>query len=146
MLYYFGTCFSYYDISRLASPVELAQLALPFLLSTTFLGIFIGQLLPRRELATVLVLLSSLPIVFFAGFVWPVSMLPAPLYWLSQFIPAVPGIQAFLQLNQMGADFIQIKPLWLQLWIQTSGYFLLAWWTVKNKSRFEKGFKSFFIS
>ncbi len=138
MLYYFGTCFSYYDISRLANPIELAQLAVPFLLSTTFLGIFVGQLLPRRELATVLVVLSSLPIVFVAGFVWPVSMLPVPLYWLSRFIPAVPGIQAFLQLNQMGADFIQIKPLWLQLWIQAAGYFLMAWWTVKSKSRFEE--------
>jgi len=128
MLYYFGFSYDFYGIPRLAQPLDLAQLALPFLLATSFLGICIGQLLQRRELATLLVLLSSLPLVFTAGFVWPVGMLPQPLYDLSQLVPAIPGIQAFLQLNQMGADFSQIRPLWQQLWLQALVYGGLAWW------------------
>lgn len=130
MMYYFGFSFDYYGISRLAQPLDLAQLALPFLLATSFLGICIGQLLPRRELAALLVLLSSLPLVFTAGFVWPVSMLPQPLHDLSQLVPVIPGIQAFLQLNQMGAEFSQIRPLWQQLWLQTFAYGGLAWWLI----------------
>lgn len=132
--YYFGFCFDFYDISRLAQPLELIQLMLAFILATTFFGIFISQLLPRRELATVLVLLSSLPLVFSAGFVWPVSMLPAPLSELSQLVPAIPGIQAFLKLNQMGADFYQIRSLLLQLWLQAVIYAGLSWWLVNRKN------------
>jgi len=79
-----------------------------------------------------LVILSSLPIVFMAGFAWPTNMLPMPLYGLSQLIPAIPGIQGFLKLNQMGAEFYQIRPLLLQLWLQTMGYGALAIWLVRR--------------
>ncbi len=131
--YYFGFCFEYYGISRFAQPLQLIQLAIPFLMATILLGICISQLLPRRELVTTLVILSSLPIVFTAGFVWPANMLPLPLHGLFQLIPANPGIQAFLQLNQMGADFYQIRPLLLQLWGQVVLYAVLAGWLVNRK-------------
>lgn len=131
--YYFGFCYKFYDISRLAKPLQVIQLAIPFLLATSFLGICISQLLPRRELVTALVILSSLPIVFTAGFVWPANMLPSLLHDLFQLIPAIPGIQAFLQLNQMGAEFYQIRPLWLQLWGQVILYGVLAMWLVNRK-------------
>lgn len=131
--YYFGFCFYFYGISRLAHPLELIQLTIPFLLSTALMGICISQLLPRRELVTVLVLLTSLPFVFTAGFVWPASMLPKPLHDLFQLVPAIPGIQAFLQLNQMGAEFQQIRSLWLQLWAQVVVYGVLAVWLVGRK-------------
>ncbi len=134
-MYYFGFCFEFYGISRLAKPLELLQLLVPFILATIFFGLSISQLLPRREIATVLVLLSSLPIVFTAGFVWPSSMLPAPLYYLSQLIPAIPAIKAFIQLNQMGTEFIQLRGLWLQLWLQVVLYGLLAVWLVNKKRK-----------
>lgn len=131
--YYFGFCYEYYGISRLAQPLQLIQLAIPFFLAASLLGICISQLLPRRELVTALVVLSSLPIVFTAGFVWPGNMLPAPLHNLFQLIPANAGIQAFLQLNQMGADFYQLRPLLLQLWGQVVLYGLLAAWLINRK-------------
>lgn len=132
--YYFGFCFNYYGISTLAQPLQIIQLAIPFILATSLLGVCISQVLPRRELVTALVILSSLPIVFTAGFVWPANMLPTLLHDLFQLIPANPGIQAFLQLNQMGAEFYQIRPLWLQLWGQVVFYgFLSVWLVNKNK-------------
>ncbi len=135
-LYYFGFSFEFYGISKLAQPLQIIQLTIPFILATTLMGICISQLIPRRELVTVLVLLSSLPVVFTAGFVWPTSMLPTPLHLLTQIIPATPGIQAFLQLNQMGAEFYQIRPLFLQLWAQVLFYGVLAWWLVnRNHSK-----------
>jgi len=50
MLYYFGFCFDFYGISRLAQPLQLIQLAIPFLLATSLMGICISQFLPRRWL------------------------------------------------------------------------------------------------
>jgi len=133
MLFYFGFSFDFYDISKLANPLDLAVFAVPFILATTFLGTIIGQLIPRRELATTLVLISSLPLVFTAGFVWPSSMLPTPVYYLAQLIPSTPGIQGFLRLNQMGAELPQIQLLYVQLWGQTIVYGLIGWYLLHRK-------------
>ncbi len=131
--YYFGFCFDYYVISKLADPIQLIQLIIPFLLSTIALGVCIGLLVPRPELVTVLILFTSLPIVFSAGFVWPINMMPTFLVDFSQIFPAIPAIQAFLQLNQMGADFAQIGSLWQQLWIQFFVYGIFSLWLINKK-------------
>jgi ABC-2 type transport system permease protein len=110
-LYYFGPSFQFYDIPRLATIGNLALLMIPFLLSTIFFGIGLGTVFPRREIATLIVLLSSMPIVFSSGFVWPESAIPLPILTVLQFIPAIPAIKAFVLLNQTGAELWQIAPL-----------------------------------
>lgn len=95
VMYYFGFSFEYYQISRQAAIPDLLFVTVPFLLAVIFLGMVLGQLIPRRELATVVVLLSSLPLVFSAGFIWPVEALPTPIYLLSQLAPSTPAINAF---------------------------------------------------
>lgn len=122
VMYYFGFSFSYYHISRLANIRDLLAVTLPFLLAVIFLGMILGQLIPRRELATVVVLLSSLPLVFSAGFIWPPEAIPALITALAQLIPSTPAINAFLRLNQMGADFHQVVGWWTQLWLQVAVY------------------------
>ncbi len=134
-LYYFGFCFQHYVVPRHAAPAELAQLALPFLLAVIGLGVVLGQLLLRRDLATQIVLFSSLPLVFTAGFVWPTHLVPPPLLLLANLFPSTPAIQAFLRLNQMGAEFHQVAPLWTQLWVQAIVYGLLAWWLLRRTIR-----------
>lgn len=132
-MYYFGVGFTHYDIPRLASLTELNLLVLPFLLSATFLGICLGALLPRRELATLLVLISSLPLIFACGFIWPISAIPTPIIVVSQLFPVIPAIQAFLALNQMGAELSAILPLCYQLWLCTVFYGVLAWCLLRRK-------------
>jgi ABC-2 type transport system permease protein len=78
------------------------------------------------------VLLSSLPLVFASGFIWPSSAIPVQVLGLFQFIPAFSAIGAFVQLNQMGASFQQILPLVTRLLLLTVLYgiislFLLEW-------------------
>ncbi|MGB0937332.1 MAG: ABC transporter permease [Colwellia sp.] len=115
-MYYAGFSFEHYHINRLAHIADLFTLLLPFLLSVIFLGVIIGALIPRKELATVVVLLSSLPLVFSAGFIWPVSNMPTSINILANFFPSTSAIQAFLKVNQMGASFESIRGLWMQLW------------------------------
>lgn len=138
VMYYFGFSFSYYHISRLASIMDLALITMPFLLAVIFLGMILGQLIPRRELATVVVLLSSLPLVFSTGFIWPVEMIPEPILLLSQFAPSTPAINAFLRINQMGADFDQVLSLWGQLWLQAVVYGVIAARMMLNVKRKNK--------
>ncbi|MCV5307271.1 ABC transporter permease, partial [Escherichia coli] len=88
----------------------------PFLLATCWFGIVLGAIFTRRDLPTQVVLISSLPLVFLAGFIWPLELIPAPLNWLAQWVPTIPAIEGFLRLNQMGADFAQVSRYWWQLW------------------------------
>lgn len=132
-MYYFGFGFTYYNIARLADFAELNLLILPFLLGAAFLGISLGLLLPRRELATLLVLLTSMPLIFASGFIWPARAIPAAITAVVQLIPVIPAIKAFLALNQMGATFADILPLWKQLWLCAALYGCIAWAMMRRR-------------
>lgn len=71
--YFFGFCFDHYGIARTAVPGELWLFTLPFLLATTWLGIVLGALFTRRDLPTQVVLVSSLPLVFWPALSGPLS-------------------------------------------------------------------------
>ncbi|KJR21498.1 ABC transporter [Vibrio navarrensis] len=114
--YYFGASFTMHGINTLASISTLLSLLLPFLLASCLLGYWLGDLLPRRELVTLVVLISSMPLIFLAGFIWPVEMIPAPLLWLAQLSPSTSAIKGFLALNQMGASWQQVSLQWSSLW------------------------------
>ncbi len=128
-MYYFGASFTMHGVNQLAHAGELLTLLLPFFISSCAIGIWLGSVTPRRELVTLVVLISSMPLIFSAGFIWPVEMIPSPIVWLSQLFPSTPAIQSFLALNQMGADWTQTREGYLQLWALAavwSGFSYLA--------------------
>lgn len=134
-MYYFGASFSLHGVNTLAHASELLTLLLPFLLSSCFIGIWLGSITPRRELVTLVVLLSSMPLIFSAGFIWPVEAIPQPIVWASKLFPSTPAIQGFLALNQMSAEWRQIASQWTLLWGQVVVWFLLAWWQLNKAQR-----------
>jgi len=127
VLYYFGPALAVYDIDRLADAGEVWALTVPFLLAATALGICLGRVLAKPEQVTLTVLLSSMPLVFTSGFVWPELAIPPVIVQLVQTIPAVPAIKSFLMLNQMGAGLPALLPLSGQLWLHGLIYGGLAW-------------------
>lgn len=131
-MYYFGASFSLQGVSTIGQPIQLLTLLLPFLLTACFIGIWLGAVTPRRELVTLIVLISSMPLVFSAGFIWPLEAIPTPIIWLSNLFPSTPGIQGFLALNQMGAEWRQIAPQWTLLWAQAVAWGSLAWWQLQR--------------
>lgn len=131
--FYMGACFHWYGISRLANLTDLWLMIIAFTASSTLLGIVIGLLIPRKELAAPLVMVSSLPLVFTAGFVWPLESIPAPLLWLSQLVPSTAAIQGFLKLNQMGASFDSVLNHWYGLFILSVFYAFFAYYLLKAR-------------
>lgn len=131
--YYFGFCFSLYEVPRLAAISDLWMIAIPFLLSATFLGVFLGYSLPRKELVTLVAVLSSLPIIFTSGFIWPIEAIPVWLVSIVQWIPVIPAISAFIKLNQMGADLSDVLPLLLQQWLLVMFYGALSWFLLQRR-------------
>ena len=132
--YYFGFCFNLYQVPRLAQIGNLLMLEIPFLLSATFLGIVLGRVLPRKELVTLVLILSSLPVIFASGFIWPKEAIPFWIMSLVQVVPAIPAINSFVMLNQLGAPFADVLPLVHQLWLLTGVYGVLSWWLLRKRS------------
>ncbi|MBY7666594.1 ABC transporter permease [Vibrio anguillarum] len=132
-MYYFGASFTSHGVNTLASAGHLLLLLLPFLLASCLCGIWLGSVTPRRELVTLVVLISSMPLIFSAGFIWPLEAIPRPIIWISSLFPSTPAIQGFLSLNQMGASWDQISTQWGILWVQVFGWGALAFYQLQRK-------------
>ncbi|HDM8157069.1 TPA: ABC transporter permease [Vibrio harveyi] len=133
--YYFGFSFERLNVNHVANAGELLTLLLPFLLGCCGLGLWLGYLLPRRELVTLVVLVSSMPLIFLAGFIWPVESIPTPLLWFADLSPSTWAIKGFLALNQMGATWQQVAKHWTALWVLTVLWGGVAYWIAKRNTK-----------
>ncbi|MBY6225330.1 ABC transporter permease [Ferrimonas balearica] len=131
--WYLGPALAFYDVALLGNLVALWGLLLPFLLATASLGIFLASLVDRRDLLSQILVLSSMPLLFIAGFVWPVEALPLWLVALWGLVPAEPMMQAMIRLNQLGASPAELMPQLWTLWGQALAYGVLAWVGLKRR-------------
>ncbi len=133
MLFFFGFSFNFFGVPHIAKVGELLIYGFSFLSAVAALGMLLGALFKEREYPTPVILLSSLPLIFSAGFVWPLESMPQWMIWLANISPSTPGIQGFLRLNQMGASFEQVIGQFGLLWTQTVVYSLLAYTLLKQQ-------------
>lgn len=131
-MFYFGVSFEMYGISKMARAGQVLTMLLPFLIGCCLVGYVLGYIVPRREWVSVLVLLSSMPLIFMSGFIWPVELIPAPLLLLVDFFPSTIAIKAFLSLNQVGADWSSVGNYYCHLWLICTWWFILIWFQVKS--------------
>jgi ABC-2 type transport system permease protein len=115
-----------YGFSTLGHLPQLFALALVFLLATSFMGQAIGAWFTRPENATLLLLATSLPQFFTAGFAWPREAIPDAAIALGRMFPADFAIDGLVRINQMGASLWEVAHDWLGLWCLALIYFALA--------------------
>lgn len=130
--YEFGVIPHMFSLPQLADPWEIAWLMLPFLFAVYNFGLCIGGLPRRRESVILLVVFTTVPILFMSGISWPGSALPPFWKYLGYAFPSTFGINAFVKLNCMGAHFDSIRFEYVALWIQCLVYALLAWLVVRH--------------
>ena len=125
--YYFGFSLSCYEVPRLASIPNLFMIWLPFVAGAIFFGILLGRILPRSELVTLVVILSSLPLIFTSGFIWPIEALPVWFVAAVQWVPVSPAIHGFLLINQFGAELSDVLSVIIHQWLLALFFGLGAW-------------------
>lgn len=131
-IYYFGILFRYYDFPQRADLWQLILFNVPFLLSVIFIGIAISSLFRNREISMMILLFTSIPMIFLSGFSWPPEAIPSWLRIISFTLPSTAGIDGFLKLNIIGASFSDVISNWMLLWALVITYFLLAVASVKR--------------
>jgi ABC-2 type transport system permease protein len=115
-----------YGFSALGHLPQLFALGTVFLLATSFMGQAIGAWFKRPENATILLLATSLPQFFTAGFAWPREAIPEAATALGRLFPADSAIDGLVRINQLGAGIWEVSHDWLGLWCLTLAYFALA--------------------
>jgi ABC-2 type transport system permease protein len=115
-----------YGFSALGHLPQLFALATVFLLATSFMGQAVGAWFTRPENATILLLATSLPQFFMAGFAWPREAIPDVALAFGRIFPADTAIDGLVRINQLGAGIWEVAHDWLGLWCLALAYFALA--------------------
>ena len=125
-----------YDMTYNLIPMFL--ILVPFLFASAFLGISLVYFCKKREISFFIMIVSSVPLIFLPGFVWPRESIPTVLNILSKFIPFETAADGLVKINQMGASFCQVqKDFWILLGLCCL-YFVAACYTMKKiKSEIE---------
>ena len=115
-----------YGFSASDHVLDLIALAIPYILSVSLLGQFVGSWFKRRETAVLLFIAISLPIFFLVGVAWPLEAIPPILRTASSILPSTFGIDGLVRVNQMDATLTDVSNDWMRLWMLTGVYAVLA--------------------
>lgn len=117
---------SMFGFLQLLSVWPLLALITPFLLATIFFGMTISCIVRYRENILLIVVFTTVPLLFLSGMSWPQSAMPGAWQAVAGLFPSTFGIRGFIRLNTMGATLQDIRTEYIALWIQTVAYFLAA--------------------
>ena len=119
------------------SLIEAVMFAIPYGFAIIFFGITLSVFARDRDAVLLVMLMTSIPFVMLAGFIWPDWMMPDWIRYFSYLIPSTPGVSGFLYIRQMGADISDVMPKYINLWIQVAVYgvtaFLAVRWQQKQR-------------
>lgn len=122
----------WFHIPQNGEPLHILSFIIPFLLASAFLGLFLATFFKNREVSMIVLLFTSIPLIFLSGFSWPWESFPIVLKWLAQISPSTHAIRGFLKINQMGTTLYTAKHEWMILWFQTILFAVLATWRMKS--------------
>ena len=108
--------------STLGGALDLLAMAIPFVLSVSFLAQFASLWFQRRETAVLLFIAASLPLFFTVGVSWPVEAIPDVIREVSRAFPSTSAIDGLVRINQMGASLHDVAKDWAFLWALVALY------------------------
>lgn len=115
-----------FHFTSMLHATDLIGFVIPYLLACIFFGMFVSCTVRYRENVMLIVVFTSLPLLFLAGVSWPQSGIPEFWQSLAYLFPSTFGIRGFIRMNSMGATLHDVNHEYQMLWIQVVVYFLLA--------------------
>ena len=130
-----------FSFTSLLSPGDTFWFMLPYVLSCIFFSMIVSCTILHRENIILVVVFTSVPLLFISGVSWPQSAIPEFWQWLSWLFPSTFGIRGFVRMNTMGALLGDVRTEYIALWAQTIAYFfitcLLYRWQIIKRRRAE---------
>lgn len=134
ILLIFGLMFAYvtlviphlFGFVSLVHAWDLLMLAIPYLLGCVFFAYSLTDLVRYRENVMLLVVFTSIPLLFLSGISWPQSNISGFWQGVSNIAPSTFAIRGFIRMSSMGALLNDVMPEIRALWIQALVYGILA--------------------
>ncbi len=114
---------------------DLLQFLTPYLLACIFFAICISELVRYRESVILVVVFSSIILLFLSGVSWPMSAVPPFWEGVATIFPSTNAIRGFVRMSSMGALLPDVAHEYHRLWIQTVVYAFLALYVVWRRAK-----------
>jgi len=125
-VYVLGVVPRLFTLNQIGNPADMALFVVPFLIACIFFAMTVSGLVKQRETCIVLIVFTSVPLLFISGVSWPGSAIPALWQYIGYVFPSTFGINGFVKLNNMGAGLADVRHEWFILWLQATVYFFTA--------------------
>lgn len=112
-----------FSLNQIGNPTDMAFFVMPFLLASIFFAMTVSAFVRNREMCIMLIVFSSVPLLFISGISWPGSAVPPVWQAISYVFPSSFGIHGFVAINNMGARLVDVRHDWNILWVQAIVYF-----------------------
>lgn len=105
---------------------DLVAIMIPYLLACIFFGMTLSAMVRYRENVILLIVFTSLPLLFLSGISWPGSAIHGAWKGISYLFPSTFGVNAYVKMNNLGALLNDVHFEYRALWLQTGAYFFTA--------------------
>ena len=109
-IYLFILIYRFYGFSGGTQILPWFLFYLIFSIATIGLGLTLSNVFRERESSIMFVAVTSIPLLFLSGIIWPVWKMPLILQIVRLFVPLTYGIKAMTQIFVMGASLGDILP------------------------------------
>lgn len=127
-LLYFVGFLRMYQIPIAPMSISFLLYVVVFFTPVIFLGQLIGRWVEHPQHAVVFVILSSMPIVFSAGFIWPTNSIPEWWQVLISVFPATNGINGMLSIQMYGVSIGAMQSLIVGLLLLSAAFASADFW------------------
>ncbi len=124
-----------FSFVSMVSWITILGFLLPFILACIFFGLAMSCVVRYRENVMLLVVFTSVPLLFMTGISWPQSNIPAFWQSVAWLFPSTFGVRGFLRISSMGASLADIETEFRALWIQVGVYFLITCLVFRHQMR-----------
>ena len=111
---------------QIAHTRDIMMLLLPYILACIFFGMTVSCLIRYREYIILVIVFTSVPLLFLSGILWPTSAMSGTWKAISWLFPSTFGVNGYVKMNSLGATIEDINVEYFMLWVQAGIYFLLA--------------------
>ncbi len=115
-----------FSYPQVGEPLTVLLFLLPYLFACIFFSMTVSGFLTSRESPMLVLVFTSVILVFISGVSWPKESIPAFWRTLGYVFPSTPGIQGYVRINTSGATLNEVAHEYQTLWVQTGIYFVTA--------------------
>lgn len=115
-----------FALPHVGSEWSYMPIILVMLLATSFMGQAIVVFVRERETCLLVIVFTSLVFLFLSGLTWPRYAMSAFWKCIADCVPATWGVEGAIRVLADGATLEELRSDYLNLWILSGAYFILA--------------------